>query len=122
MRRAARAIRESRSARPARADRHAAGRVVGGVLTARQSYDANVEALAQRELHPSERRVFARRVGVEAEEDALRQARELAELTLGERGSHRGDDRLEAGLAQRDHIGVALDDDGAVLLRDRTTR
>ena len=41
-------------------------------------------------------------------------------LPLGERRSHRRDDRLEPRLAQRDHVGVALDDDRAVLLRDRT--
>ena len=51
------------------------------------------------------------RVGVEAEEDALRQPRQLLQLALGERGAHRRDDRLEPGLAQRDHVGVPLDDD-----------
>ena len=38
---------------------------------------------------------------------------------LGERRAHRGDDRLEPRLPQRDHVGVALDDDRPVLLRDR---
>ena len=47
---------------------------------------------------------------------------ELLQLPLGERGSHRGDDRLEPGLAQREHVGVALDDDRALLLRDRRAR
>ena len=43
-------------------------------------------------------------------------------MLLGERGAHRGDHGLEARLPQGDHVGVALDDDRAVLLRDRGTR
>ena len=39
-----------------------------------------------------------------------------------ERRAHRGDDRLEAGLPERDHVGVPLDDDGALLLGDRGAR
>ena len=41
------------------------------------------------------------------------------ELVLGQRRAHRRDDRLDPGLSQRDHVGVPLDDDRAVLLRDR---
>ena len=52
----------------------------------------------------------------------MRQPRELAELLLGERGAHRRDDRLEARLPQRDHVGVALDDARAVAARDRGAR
>ena len=36
--------------------------------------------------------------------------------------AHRGDNRCEAGLAQREHVGVPLDDDPAVLARDRLPR
>jgi hypothetical protein len=43
-------------------------------------------------------------------------------VRVGQRGAHGRDHGLEAGLAQRDHVRVALDDDGAVLLRDRGTR
>ena len=43
-------------------------------------------------------------------------------MLLGERGSHRRDHGLEPRLPQRDHVGVALDHDGAVLLRDRGSR
>ena len=53
---------------------------------------------------------------------ALRQAHELLQLLLGQRGSHRRDDRLEPGLPQRDHVGVPLDDERAILLRDRGAR
>ena len=88
-----------------------AGRIVGGILPLRQRDDADLEALPQRELHAAERRLLARGVGVEAEEDALGQPRQLAQLPLGERRAHRGDDRLEARLAERDHVGVPLDDD-----------
>ena len=52
----------------------------------------------------------------------VRQPRELLQLPLGERRAHRRDDRLEPGLAQREHVGVALDDDRALLLRDRGAR
>ena len=40
-------------------------------------------------------------------------------MRLGERRPHRGDGRLEAGLPERDRVGVALDDHRPVLLRDR---
>ncbi len=43
-------------------------------------------------------------------------------MLLGERGAHRCDNGLEPRLPQRDHVGVALDHDRAVLLRDRRTR
>ena len=72
-----------------------------------------------RALHAAERRLLAGRVGVEAEVEALRQPRELPQMMLGQRRSHRRDDRLEPGLPQRDHVGVALDHDRPVLLRDR---
>ena len=46
----------------------------------------------------------------------------LCELPLGERGAHRRHDRLQACLAERDRVGVALDDDRPLLLRDRVLR
>ena len=49
----------------------------------------------------------------------MRQARELLQLALGERRAHRRDHGLDPGLAQRQHVRVALDDDRALLLRDR---
>ena len=95
---------------------------VGRVRPGRQRHDAHVEALRGRELHPAQRRRLAGRVAVEAEPGLVRQARELLQLPLGERRPHRRDDRLEPGLAQREHVGVALDDDRALLLRDRGPR
>ena len=47
---------------------------------------------------------------------------ELLQLLLGQRGTHGRDDGLEAGLAERDHIGVSLDDDGALLFGNRGSR
>ena len=95
---------------------------VGRVAPGRQRHDADVEPLRRRELHPAQRRRLAGRVAVEAEPRLVRQARELLQLPLGERGAHRGDDRLEPGLVQREHVGVALDHDRALLLRDRRPR
>jgi hypothetical protein len=88
----------------------------------RQRDDAHVEAHGDGELHPPQRRRLSRGVAVEAEPHAPRQAREVAELRVGQRRPHRRDDRLEAGLPEREHVGVPLDDDGAVLLRDRAAR
>ena len=96
----------------------AVGRI-GGILSRRQHDDADLEALAVRPLHAAQRRLLAGRIGVEAEVQPLGQPRELPEVLLGQRRAHRGDDRLEPRLPERDHVGVALDDDGAVLLRDR---
>ena len=97
-------------------------RRVGGVLAARQRDDLHVEPLCGCELHPAERRILPRRVGVEAEVDPSRQPSELAQLTLRQRRPHRGDDRLESRLPERDHVGVALHDRSAVLLGDRRPR
>ena len=39
-------------------------------------------------------------------------------MRLGQRRPHRRDDRSEPGLPQREDVGVSLDDDRAILLRD----
>src|SRR5205807_5271768 len=80
------------------------------------------EPLLHRELHAAQRRVLAGGIRVEAEIEALRELRQLLQLSLGERRSHGGDAGQEPDLAQREHVGVSLDDDGAVLLRDRLAR
>ena len=77
---------------------------------------------ADRELHSAERRRLAGGIAVEREPEPLREPAELAELLLGERRPHTGDDRLESGLAERDHVGVPLDDDRPVLARDPGAR
>ena len=99
-----------------------AGRVVGGIDACRQRDDVDVEPLADGELHPAEGRRLPGGVAVEREPQPLRQPPELAQLLLGERRAHARDDRLEPGLAERDHVGVSLDDARAVLLRDRGPR
>ena len=96
--------------------------IVGRVDPAWQQDDVDVEALPDGELHPAQRRRRARGVAVEREPEPLRQPAELAQLRFGERRPHARDDRLEAGLAQRDHVGVPLDDARAILLRDRLAR
>ena len=73
-------------------------------------------------LHAAQRGRLAGGVGVEAEVDDPRQPAELTDVMLGERRAHRRDHRLDAGLAQREHVGVALDHDRAALLRDRVAR
>ena len=103
------------------APRERLGRV-GGILALRQSDDAHVEPLPHRQLHPAQGRLLPCRVGVEAEKEALRQPAELAELGLGQCRAHRRDDRLDPGLAERDHVRVPLYDDRAVLLRDGRAR
>src|SRR5206468_6048741 len=67
-------------------------RIVGWVGTGRQQDDADRESQLDRELHPAQRRLLASGVGVEAEEESLRQAVQLTKLTLSQRSSHRGDD------------------------------
>src|SRR6266851_5263277 len=94
-------------------------RIVGRVGSLRERHDLHVEALPDRELHPAERRLRAGRVGVEAEEQTLREPVQLAQLCSRERRSHRRDDRQEPGLSQREHVGVPLDDNGTIVLRDR---
>ena len=94
-------------------------RVVGRVGALRQRHDPDLEALGQGELHPAQRRLLAGRVRVEAEEQALRQPRQLPQLPLRQRRPHRGHDGLEPRLPQGDHVRVPLDDDRAILLRDR---
>src|SRR6476620_8843742 len=93
--------------------------IVRGIGSRRQRHDPHCEPVANRELHPTHRRVLAGRVGVEAEEEPLRQPGELAQLRLGERRAHRRNHRREARLAQREDVRVPLDDDRPVLARDR---
>ena len=49
-------------------------------------------------------------VGVLAEQHLRREPLERVELALGQRGAHRADRLGDPGLAQRDHVGVALDE------------
>src|SRR6478736_1268484 len=93
--------------------------IVRGIGSRRQRHDPDSEPVAHRKLHPTQRRVLAGGVGVEAEEEALRQPGKLAQLRLGERRAHRRNHRREARLAQREDVRVPLDDDRPVLARDR---
>ena len=86
-------------------------RSVGRVEARGQRDDAHVEPRPHGELHPAQRGGLAGRVGVEAEVEAARQPAKLLQLRLGERRPHRGDRRAEAGLVEREDVGVALDDD-----------
>ena len=90
---------------------------VGRVGARRQRDDAELHAVRQhgRRLR---RGLLARRVGVEAEQHHRREALELARLLRRQRRAHRADRVGEAGLVERDDVGVALrQDDGARLRR-----
>ena len=55
-------------------------------------------------------RRLAGAVGVLAEQRLRRQAGDRVDLLLGQRRAHLGDGLGHAGLMERDHVGVALDD------------
>ena len=61
-------------------------------------------------------------VRVEGQHDAAAETLEQAQLAFGQRGAHRRDDVLEAGLVQGDHVHVALDDDRLVSRADGLAR
>ncbi len=92
---------------------------VRGIPTRRQGDDANVKARADGELHAADRCRLAGGIRVEAEIEVAREPAELLELRFGERRAHRSHGRAEPRLVQGQDVGVALDDDGPVLLRDR---
>ena len=91
---------------------------LGRIGTLRQRYDPHLDELAIGELHAAERRLLTGGVGVEAEDRARAEAPQLAQLTLGQRGAHRGHGGDEPGLVERDDVRVALDHDGQILLGD----
>src|SRR5437667_107657 len=64
----------------------------------------------------------ARRVAVEAGDDAFREAPERAQLLDGERRPERGHGLRHARLGEGDQVEVPLDDDGAPRLPDRIPR
>ncbi len=92
---------------------------IGGILAGWKRHDLDLESLGSCELHSTERCLLSRCIGVEAEVDLAGEPAELAQLAVGQRGSHGGHDRLEARLPERDDVGVALDHCGAILLSDR---
>ena len=96
--------------------------IVGRIDAGGKRDDLHVEALAVGELHSAERRRLPCGVAVEGERQLVREPPELPELLLGERRAHAGDDRLESGLPEGDHVGVPLDDDRAVVARDPGAR
>ena len=74
------------------------------------------------ELHPPQGRRLARSISVETKDDLLGQPGELTQLSFGQGSSHGGNDRLDAGLTQGEHVSVPFDDDRALLLGDRVSR
>ena len=50
-------------------------------------------------------------VAVEAEDDGVGEAKQLAQMIVGTSRAERGHGVLEAGLRQRDDVHVALDDE-----------
>ena len=58
-----------------------------------------------------EHRLLAGAVGIEAELEHRDDPLELRDLLLGQRGAHDPDRVAQPGLVQREHVGVALDED-----------
>ena len=67
-------------------------------------------------------RARARLVRIEREHSALGEPGEQGEMFLAEGRPARGDDVVDAGLREPDHVGVALDHEGFPRTRDRRPR
>ncbi len=102
---------------------HLGGRVAAGervgVLGLGQQHHAHVHPLPEDHVDAAQRGVDARRVAVVDDGDVLGEAPQQAYLVGRQRRARRRDDVLHAGLVHRDHVGVALDQDGVFVLLDR---
>jgi len=76
----------------------------------------------QRELDGAFGRARAGGVAVEAQHRFGREAPELGQVVVGERGAERGDGALEAGLVQGDDVEVAFGDEQALARADGVAR
>ena len=84
---------------------------VGGVLGVGEDGDGDVDLVAEDGFEGPVRRLHARFVGIEEQDDAFRLALEQAGVLVGEGGAQGGDDVGFAGLVAGDDVGVALDED-----------
>ena len=101
--------------------REAVGRL-GRVGARRERHDAHLVELAVGEVHAAQRRLLARRVGVEAEVEARVRRRSSRSWRSVRAVPIAATAVREPRLMEGEHVGVALDDDRAVLLRDRRPR
>ena len=85
---------------------------VGRIAALRKRHDADRELLGLGERHPPQRRLLARRVGVEGQKDRRAHALQLGHLAVGKGRPHRRHRVRRAGLVQGEDVGVALDHDG----------
>ena len=95
---------------------------LGGVLALGQRHDAQLELAPGGHLRGAQHRLLAGAVGIQRKLHDRRQARELADLLLGQRRAHDADAVAHADLVHRDDVGVALGDDDAAGLRRRRAR
>ena len=102
------------------------GHRVGGVVARRHRDDAKRDAhllgIADHLVVRALRREAAGLVRVEGQNDVLREALERAQVLEAEGRPARRHGRLDPGLVQRDHVGVALDDQAATRLHDLALR
>ena len=90
-----------------------------GVVLGWQQHHPHVHALLEDHVDAPQRGMDARRVAVVDHGDVAREPIEQADLLRRERGARRRNHVLDPCLVHRNHIGVALDHDGEVLLLDR---
>ena len=76
-----------------------------------QRHDAQLELAPCRQPLGPQHRLLTGAVGVEAQLEHGHDPLELADLLLGQRGAHDPDGVAEARLMEREHVGVALDED-----------
>ena len=88
-----------------------AQRVVG-ILARRQPRDVDLQPGCQQQFAGSDRRLHARRILIETQDDLGREPFEQGGLGLGQRRAAGGDDRTDAGLECLGEIEVALDQNG----------
>ena len=89
-----------------------------GVLGFGQQHHADIHPLLEDHVDAAQRGVNPGRIAVVDHGDVLREAPQQADLLRGERRSGGGDDSLDPGLVHGDHVEIALDHDGKILLLD----
>ena len=85
-----------------------------GVVAVGEKHHPHVEVLFQEHVDTPKRSFDTGRVAVVQNGDIARKARHQLDLVLGERGARRGHHIGNAGLVQRNHVGITLHQIGHV--------